>query len=105
MSYSVLFSQPLHIDRKRSQALFRTPTTLQPLPPILISLKYNARKRGGGGGGGSLEPPFWPVTGILVLEILVPRTKSFAGKYGTLLEKSVRVEDARFSPSFSNKKT
>ena len=45
---------------------------------------------------------FRPVTGILVLEILVPRTKIFAGKYGPPLEKSsYRFEDARFRPSFS----
>ena len=37
------------------------------------------------------------VTGILVLEI-------FAGKYGPPLEKSVRVEDPHFRPSFSNKR-
>ena len=47
----------------------------------------------------------WSVTGILVLEILVPRTKIFTGKYGPPLEKSVRVEDAHFRPSFfSNKR-
>ena len=39
------------------------------------------------------------VTEILVLEILVPRTKIFAGKYGPPLEKSVRVEDPHFRPS------
>ena len=44
------------------------------------------------------------VTGILVLEILVPRAKIFAGKYGPPLEKSVRVEDGHFRPSFSNKR-
>ena len=42
------------------------------------------------------------VTGILVLKILVPRTKIFAGKYGPPLEKS--VEDPHFRPSFSNKR-
>ena len=38
-------SQPQRIDRKHFRALFRTPTTLQPLPPILHhvrgSLEYN----------------------------------------------------------------
>ena len=43
------------------------------------------------------------VTGILVLEILVPRAKIFTGKYGLPLEKSVRVEDDHFRP-FSNKR-
>ena len=42
--------------------------------------------------------------GNFVLEILVPRTKIFAGKYGPPLEKSVRVEVPHFRPSFSNKK-
>ena len=41
----VPFSQPQRIDRKRFWALFHTPTTLQPPPPILLyirgSLKYN----------------------------------------------------------------
>ena len=44
------------------------------------------------------------VTGILVLEILVPWTKIFAGKYGPPLEKSVRVEGVRFEPSFLRKR-
>ena len=47
---------------------------------------------------------YWPVTGILILEIFVPRTKIFAGKYGPPVEKSVQVEDAHFRPSFSNKR-
>ena len=34
----------------------------------------------------SVNHAWWPVTGILVLEILVPRTKIFAGKYGPPLE-------------------
>ena len=41
----VPFSQPKRIDRKRFWALFRTPMTLQPPPPILLyirgSLEYN----------------------------------------------------------------
>ena len=41
----VPFSQPQHFDRKHFQALFRTPTTLQLPPHILLyirgSLKYN----------------------------------------------------------------
>ena len=41
----VPFSQPQCIDWKRFRALFRTPTTLQPPPPILLytrgSLEYN----------------------------------------------------------------
>ena len=45
----VPFSQPQCIDWKRFRALFCTPTTLQPPPPILLyirgSLEYNTSFR------------------------------------------------------------
>ena len=34
---TVPLSQPQRIDRKHFRALFRTPTTLQPSPPILLT--------------------------------------------------------------------
>ena len=38
-----------------------------------------------------------------LLEILVRQTKIFTGKYGPPLQKLVRFEDARFTPSFLNR--